>query len=151
MPDPNGPIPMNPPDNTPTTVGPDVAPSDTDSIPGAHAVLPEPSTPEPSQYWVPSDIKDEIANRFTYHAPSANQIVRYQMLRSQAQSLALLILHMTPSSREQSIALTRLQEVVMWANAAIACNELATPALGPAESPASPPPGGWPQPEPPKT
>jgi hypothetical protein len=31
---------------------------------------------------------------------------------------------MTPVSHEQSLGLTKIQEAVMWFNAAIACNEV---------------------------
>lgn len=64
-----------------------------------------------------------IENIFVYHAPSNSQIDRYAHLRNQAKGLAYNILAYTPKSREQSLALTALQEAVMWANAAIAINE----------------------------
>jgi len=64
-----------------------------------------------------------IENVFTYHSPKADQPARYVALREKAKELAQLILSSTPVSREQSIALTKAQEAVMWANAAIAVNE----------------------------
>lgn len=70
---------------------------------------------------------DDLANRFTYHAPSGNQTERYEDLRAGAFGLAELIVETTPHSREQSLALTKLEEAVMWANAAIARNEVAVP------------------------
>lgn len=72
--------------------------------------------------------KDDLANRFTYHAPHGNQAERYEDLRAHTFVLAQLIVETTPSSREQSLALTKLEEVVMWSNAAIARNEVAVPA-----------------------
>jgi len=68
----------------------------------------------------------DIANRFTYHKPFGDQPGRYLVLRSAAKRMAELILDACPESREQTLALTRLQEAVMWANAAIACNETET-------------------------
>lgn len=65
----------------------------------------------------------EIANRFTYHAPKQSQIRRYEYIRDWAKWLALQICNMTPTSREQSLAITALEECVFWANAAIARNE----------------------------
>ncbi|CAK9044320.1 Site-specific tyrosine recombinase XerC, partial [Durusdinium trenchii] len=65
----------------------------------------------------------DIVNRFTFHPPHGDQVRRYESLREQARGLAFLILQGTPPSREQSLALTKLEEVVMWANAAIARNE----------------------------
>ena len=52
-----------------------------------------------------------------------NNIIRYTFLREQARVLATNILSNTPRSREQSLALTKLEESIMWANAAIARNE----------------------------
>lgn len=64
-----------------------------------------------------------IENNFKYHAPKDDQPERYQMIRSKAKELAIIINSCSPASREQSIAMTYLEEVVMWANAAIARNE----------------------------
>lgn len=60
---------------------------------------------------------------FTYHAPKGNQAARYKELRSMGSSLAEMILHYCPESRERSLALTKLEESIMWANASIARNE----------------------------
>lgn len=65
--------------------------------------------------------QSEIETRFTYHAPKPGQPETYQGLRDNAKELAALIVLWTPESREQSLALTALEEAVMWANAAIAC------------------------------
>lgn len=64
-----------------------------------------------------------LDNIFTYHAPKAGQPERYVALRDKAKELAQLIQDTTPASREQSVALTNVQQAVMWANAAIAINE----------------------------
>ena len=68
-------------------------------------------------------VADQIANVFTYHAPKPDQVPRYEMLRDRAGELARLIVANTPESREQSLALTKLEEAIMFANAAIARNE----------------------------
>lgn len=60
---------------------------------------------------------------FTYHAPFGNQAERYVGLRNKAKEFAQLVQTSTPASREQSVALTNIQQAVMWANAAIAINE----------------------------
>jgi hypothetical protein len=65
----------------------------------------------------------QINNAFTYHAPKGDQATRYQLIRDQAKALATLIAESSPLSREQSLALTHLEQTVMWANAAIARNE----------------------------
>jgi len=64
-----------------------------------------------------------VESNFTYHAPIIDQPARYEVLRNMAKGLALQILHTCPPSRERSLALTKLEEAVMWANAAIARNE----------------------------
>jgi hypothetical protein len=66
---------------------------------------------------------DQIQNNFTYHAPKGDQQERYEALRAEARELAHLINSSTPDSREKSLALTNLEQAVMWANAAIARNE----------------------------
>lgn len=74
-------------------------------------------------YLVSAEMDEELKRRFTYHAPQDGQPERYTMIRDEAYELAKLIIHATPSSKEQSTALTKLEEAVMWANAAIARNE----------------------------
>jgi hypothetical protein len=66
---------------------------------------------------------DRIHNDFTYHAPKGDQVERYAQLRDKAKEFALLIVDLTPPSREQSLALTYLEQSVMIANASIARNE----------------------------
>lgn len=66
---------------------------------------------------------ERIENNFTYHTPKNDQAERYISLRAKAKELAYLIVNSTPESREQSLALTKLEESIMWANASIARNE----------------------------
>ncbi len=68
-------------------------------------------------------LTERIEKDYTYHAPKGDQVDRYTQLRTKAKELALLIAELTPYSREQSLAFTHLDEVVMFANAAIARNE----------------------------
>lgn len=72
-----------------------------------------------------TDIKERIDNDFVFHAPHGDQAERYGQMREEARQLAHFIVDTTPGSREQSVALTKLDEVVFWANAAIARNEVA--------------------------
>lgn len=67
---------------------------------------------------------DDIERGFTYHAPKPGQPERYQAIREQAKTLALSLAEKCPGSRELSLALTHLEQTVMWANAAIARNEV---------------------------
>lgn len=59
---------------------------------------------------------------FTYQAPDDEQIVRHNLIRTAGKSFALEVLRRTLPSREQSLALTKIEEAVMWANAAVARN-----------------------------
>ena len=68
----------------------------------------------------------DLDNFFTYHPPkvdSKDQIPRYEQLRTTAKDFAKLIIMNCPDSRERSLAITNLQQSVMWANASIAINE----------------------------
>ena len=66
---------------------------------------------------------EQVTKAFTYHPPKGNQPDRYESIRSTFLALAFGICQSTPVSREQSIALTKLEECNMWVNAAIARNE----------------------------
>lgn len=66
---------------------------------------------------------EQIQNTFTYHRPFGDQPQRYEQIRANAKVLAMSIQESCPESREKSLALTRLQQAVMWANASIALNE----------------------------
>jgi hypothetical protein len=63
---------------------------------------------------------DEI---FTYHAPKGDQPKRYELLRNSGKSLAALIIQNCPESEERGLALDKLRETIMWANASIAVGE----------------------------
>lgn len=65
----------------------------------------------------------EINKRFEYHTPKGNQVQRYSDLRENGKAMANLIEKKCPDSREKSLAITKLEECIMWANASIARNE----------------------------
>ena len=66
---------------------------------------------------------DELNRRFVYHKPFGDQSERYENIRSVALEFATLLVNSCPESRELSLALTKLEESVMWANSSIARNE----------------------------
>lgn len=66
---------------------------------------------------------EELANRYSYHAPKGDQPERYTRIRAKCLELARVIAEDTPASREQSTAFTALDTVMFNANAAIARNE----------------------------
>ena len=80
---------------------------------------PAASPPYPISWLTQTD----LTKRFTYHAPKSDQPARYVAIREKARELATLIASCSPESREQSLALTKIEEAAFWANAAIARNE----------------------------
>lgn len=64
----------------------------------------------------------KIENNFKYHESSQVQKEKYEKIRSKAKELAYLIEDIAPDSREKSLAMTKLEECVMWANSGIARN-----------------------------
>lgn len=75
-----------------------------------------------------STIHARIENDFVYHAPFGDQVERYAAMRDRLRETARFIVERTPVSREQSLALTALEEAMFWANAAVARNEKEAPA-----------------------
>jgi len=75
------------------------------------------------KYEINEALQARLDRTFQYHSPKADQPDRYNALRAKAKELAEMICVMCPPSREQSLALTKLEEVSMQANAAIARNE----------------------------
>lgn len=74
--------------------------------------------------YTPSDkTKNRIDNAFTFHPAQADQPNRYAAVRRLCRTLAHELTTLAPESRELSIALTNLEQVMYWTNAAIARNE----------------------------
>ncbi len=65
----------------------------------------------------------ELPRMFTYHKPTAEQESRYTDLRQAGFVLVGRIRRSTRASAEQTLAIRKVQEAIMWANAAIAINE----------------------------
>ena len=65
----------------------------------------------------------DLQNRFTYHPPKPEKAKVYEQIRKQCLDLALNLDVWCPESREKSLAITKLEEVVFWANASIARNK----------------------------
>lgn len=72
---------------------------------------------------MPTPTIEELQNRYNYHAPQGSQQERYEKIRSHCLILATILCELTPFSREQSTALTHLDAVMFFSNAAIARNE----------------------------
>lgn len=67
--------------------------------------------------------KAEDPRNFGYHAPKGDQAARYSHITEQARIFWTTIISSCPPSEERSLALRKLQEARMWANASIAINE----------------------------
>lgn len=65
-----------------------------------------------------------LNHNLTNHPPVGIDVIEnFQTIRFFAKELGATIIQLTPVSREQSIALTHLEETVMWAVASIARNQ----------------------------
>ena len=62
----------------------------------------------------------DIEQRFWPHQLSQEQHNRLKSIRTLAEALANAIVDLTPTGREQSLALTQLEQASFWAAAAIA-------------------------------
>jgi hypothetical protein len=70
-----------------------------------------------------------LEKRFTYHPPTPEQRVAYERIRGEAGAFAMAIAALCPTGREAALAITKLEECVMWANAAVARG--GTPSMAP--------------------
>jgi hypothetical protein len=63
----------------------------------------------------------ELENRFAFH-PAATQDRReqHEQVRAQCLTLAVALNLLVPEGREKALAMTHLEGVMMWSNAAIA-------------------------------
>lgn len=63
---------------------------------------------------------NELDIRFSYWPPKPGQADKYADLRAKGKALAEAIENTVPECREKSLAITKIEEAVMWANAGIA-------------------------------
>lgn len=63
---------------------------------------------------------DEIEDRFGYHRATTDTAQTHAQVRIGFQSHAIALDELLPDGREKALAMTALQEAMMWANAAIA-------------------------------
>ena len=64
---------------------------------------------------------EDLANRFRYHAPrSAHRAAEHTLVREGCQHLAEQLDDLLPDGREKSVAITKIEEAMFWANAALA-------------------------------
>jgi len=63
--------------------------------------------------------EEEVLRRFAPISLTSEQNARLEQLKASAAELALGIFNNTKNSREQALALTKLEEVVFWSRAAL--------------------------------
>jgi hypothetical protein len=61
----------------------------------------------------------DLDNRFQYHAPGEDRRIQHSGIRDACRLLAGT-LNSLPEGREKLLAMTKLEEVMFWSNAAIA-------------------------------
>lgn len=65
---------------------------------------------------------NDIENRFAYHRPTEEKVAQHELTRNQVKTIAHYWSGNLPEGREKSLAITKLEEAMFWANAAIARN-----------------------------
>lgn len=63
---------------------------------------------------------DDLDKRFVYHAPDADRALLHGQVRTVIGDLARYFDDVLPDGREKALTVTKLEEVMFWANAAIA-------------------------------
>lgn len=66
---------------------------------------------------------DAIERSLTNLTPSADAIEQIESIRRTGKSLARVVIAQTETSRESSLALTKIEEAVMWAAKAVILDE----------------------------
>ena len=71
-----------------------------------------------------ADSTNDIENRFAYHPPKTSDTANaHDLVRGQVKTLAHYWDGNLPGGREKALAITKLEEALFWANAAIARNQ----------------------------
>lgn len=71
---------------------------------------------------MPKLTRTEIDSRITYHPPSERAKVLHDSVRTTIGDAMERFANQLPDTRETSIVMTKLEEAMFWANAAIARN-----------------------------
>ena len=63
---------------------------------------------------------DELRRCFTYHPPTPESIPKFAHVRANGLAMALAVVKSCPPCPERDVAIRKIEEAVMWANAGIA-------------------------------
>lgn len=61
-----------------------------------------------------------LAKRFKHHPPTGDKIEKHETIREVMGDMAQYLNKVLPGGREAALALTNLEQVMFWSNAAIA-------------------------------
>lgn len=89
--------------------------SDWIAVPADPLLTKETTVPQPTK----SERIDAIKQSLTNHTPSDDTVERIESIRKTGNNLALVVVGHTETSRESSLALTKIEEAVMWAVKAV--------------------------------
>lgn len=64
--------------------------------------------------------QESLLDIFSYHAPTPDQIPKYEAIRKAALNFSAVVMDNTPGSADQTTAIRKIREAVMTANASIA-------------------------------
>lgn len=82
------------------------------------------ATEDPRRPYKPTpEALQRLENSLSFFPVRDEETCRFNLLRLRAKDFGVAILEGTPASREQSLALTELENCLMWAKAAICRNE----------------------------
>ena len=93
---------------------------------------------------VPADLPDrtsfspdDMQNWFSYHAPTRDQLVIYNEIRTAGFAFAAVVNRHVPAGADKTAAIRKIREAVMACNAAVACATVSTelPSSGPTGRP----------------
>lgn len=69
-----------------------------------------------------SDVRRRVVNDFKFHPATDKTGPEHASVRAKLFEVAEFLCELVPDGRELSLALTKLEEAMMWANAGIARN-----------------------------
>lgn len=61
----------------------------------------------------------DLDNRFNYHAPTPERAKKHEVVRHLLRQVSGFLNGELPEGREKSLAVTKLEEAMFWANASI--------------------------------